>query len=495
MKSVGWKPVLVCAALVAAAAVAPSAGAAPPKRAPRPEAVVALIDTGINPYSPAFRDTSPLARRHPSTYLPGYPKDAIALRLTLGAPYEEAFERDEAVWKSIQSGKLYWIPGTRIVGAVSMGAGGTSCPSPVQVPPVGAFLQGQCAEHKILDDHGHGSMTASRAAGAPSSLAPGARIVAIEGLGARSVEWAADQGWIDVQSNSWLSLVPPPAPSGVTEAFSRAATKMLTLAASGNGTAYLAGVAPTPTYLLSTAPPGVVLVGGHDNGKTTLWSGSPPHVVADAYAGMTAIARSLEEMRPDPIACCTSAASPYAAGGALAVIAEARRLLGSGFTGVRDGVVACGRAGTVAKGPLDDGVFTLEELKDLFLHTAEALPSEGRDDGDVHWAGDPRAPDHTEFGPGANPFCVGCTTTPVPWKALPAAADAYSMVGYGGINEHSVEAAIAVLRGEEDLPERPLADAQYEADQELRAVFFGANDLSEPEEPVVTCPATVTARP
>ncbi|HEV2756338.1 MAG TPA: S8/S53 family peptidase [Actinomycetota bacterium] len=486
MRTHGWKAAVVCAALVGVAAIAPGAGAA--AAPPRAEAVVALIDTGINPYSPAFRDKSPLARRHPSTYLPGYPKDAIALRLTLDVPYEEAIERDEAVWKSVQGGKLYWVAGTRIVGAISFGAGGTSCPSPVQVPPVGAFLQEQCTEHKILDDHGHGSMTASRAAGAPSSLAPGARIVAIEGLGARSVEWAADQGWIDVQSNSWISLVPPPVPSGVTAAFSRAASKMLTLAASGNGTAYLAGAAPTPTYLLSTAPPGVVLVGGHDNGKSTLWAGSPPHVVADAYAGMTAIARSVEEMRPDPIACCTSAASPYAAGGAAAVIAEARRLLGSSGAGVHEGIVACGRTGAVAKGPLADGIFTLQELKDVFLHTAEALPSEGRDDGDIHWAGDPRAPDHPEFGPGANPFCVGCTTTPLPWKTLPGAADAYAFVGYGGINEHSVAAAVAVLRGEEDMPDRPLADAQYEADQEVRGAFFGANDLTEPKEPAKTCP-------
>ena len=486
MNRVRTASAIVALALLAGAAVGPGTAAAG-ARPVEASAVVALIDTGINPYSPAFRDTSALARRHPSTYLPGYPKDAIALKLTLDVPYEEAIERDAAVWKSVQSKKLYWIPGTRIVGAISFGAGGTSCPSPIGVPPVAALVQEQCPENRILDDHGHGSMTASRAAGAPGSLAPGARIVAIEGLGAGSVDWAADQGWIDVQSNSWISLVPPPVPSGVTESFSRAAAKMLTLAASGNGTAYLAGVAPTPTYLLSTAPPGVVLVGGHDNGKTTLWAGSPPHVVADAYAGLTAIARSVEEMRADPIACCTSAASPYAAGGAAALIAEARRLLRATGTGVRDGVVACGRDGLVAKGPLADGSFTLAELKDLFLHTAEALPSEGVHDGDIHWAGDPRAPDHVEHGPGANPFCVGCTTTPLPWKTVPGAADAYTMVGYGGINEHSVEAGLAVLRGEAEMPARPLADAQYEADQELRSIVFSGNDLTVPEEPAA-CP-------
>jgi hypothetical protein len=437
------------------------------------QSVVALIDTGINPYSEAFRDRSRLARKHPSTYIPGYPKDAKPLRLSLNLPYEEAIKKDEKKWALVQRGKLYWIPGTRIVGAISLGAGGTNCPT-VDVPPANSVFQGDCKEHSIFDDHGHGSMTASRAAGAPNSLAPTARIVAIEGLGDRSVDWARKAPWIDVQSNSWLSLVPPPIPSGTTTAFADAAKEMLTLAASGNGTAYLAGVAPTPTYLLSTAPAGVVLVGGHDNGKMTLWAGAPPHVVADAYAGFTAIAGSSEKMRPDPIACCTSAASPYAAGGAAAIILEARRILRDTRTVGHAGTIyACGEPDLVPKGPLADGDFTLQELKDVFLHTAEPHPAEERDDGDVHWAGDPRAPDHTEYGPGGNPFCVGCTTMPLAWQQIPAQAEAYPFIGYGGINRYSVTLATAVLEGKTDMPERPAADAQYDLDQTLRdQVFF-----------------------
>jgi hypothetical protein len=257
---------------------------------------------------------------------------------------------------------------------------------------------------------------------------------------------------------------------------------MLTLAASGNGTAYLAGVAPTPTYLLSTAPAGVVLVGGHDNGKMTLWAGAPPHVVADAYAGFTAIAHSKEKMRPDPIACCTSAASPYAAGGATAIVLEARRLLGDSSAGTMCGAYAIGDPGGIKNGPLADGHFTLAELKQIFFHTAQPYPEEGRDDGEVHWAGEPRAPDHTEYGPGGNPFCVGCTTTPVPWSALPPESDgiAYQFIGYGGINEFSLELAKKVLAGKADLPERPAADAQYELDQQIRTAEFSLN--SEEEE-------------
>lgn len=467
----GVAAAIVLLAILPAAHAARSAGARPSANGGAGKAVVALIDTGINPYSSAFRDDSKLGHTPPWKYIPGYPKGTPALHLSLDLPYDEAVKKDAAIWSAVLPNKLYWIPGTRIVGAISMGAGGVSCPA-VDVPPVNGETNGDCAEHRILDDHGHGTMTASRAAGDPNSLAPTARIVEIEGLGAKSVQWAADQGWIDVQSNSWVSLVPPPVPSTTIDAFRDAAKKMLVLAASGNGTAFSQGAAPTPTYALSTAPAGVVIVGGHDNGKMTLWAGAPPHVVADAYAGMTAIHDSTEKMRPDPIACCTSAASPYAAGGAIAIVQAARSILGDTSTGIHDGVVASGPAGIVKSGPLADGKLTLDELKDVFLHTAEAHPSEGKDDGEIHWAGDPRAPDHTEFGPGGNPFCILCTTTPIAWKTIPDGANAYTLIGYGAINETSVALATKVLQGTADLPDRSMEDQQYQLDQQLRETLY-----------------------
>lgn len=464
---------LVCLVTAAAVCLPALPARAAAARTPRPMTVVAHIDTGVNPYNKNFRDRSPLAYKHPSTYIEGFPADAQALKLHLDMPYEEAVKADEDVWKMVRRGTLYWIPGTKIIGAISMGAGGASCPQ-VKIPTVIATNDGTCSEHVILDDAGHGSMTASRSAGIFTSLAPDARLVTIEGLGASSVEWAADQRWIDVQTNSWISLVPPPVPSAVTDAFARAAIEMPTFAASGNGSAYVAGGAPTPTYLLSTAPPGVILVGGHDNGRSTLWSGAPPHIVADAYAGPTAVFNSSTEIRPDPISCCTSAASPYAAGGAAALIQEARRILHDRTTGHDDGVLAEGCPST-SKGPLADGDLTVDELKDVLFHTAEAFPAEGKHDGLVHWAGDPRPPDQTEYGPGGNPFCLGCTTTPVPWSTLPSEADgaAYAFIGYGAINERSVKAGIDVLRGKTDQPDRPAADAQYELDQTVRAAEFG----------------------
>jgi hypothetical protein len=133
-----------------------------------------------------------------------------------------------------------------------------------------------------------------------------------------------------------------------------------------------------------------------------------------------------------------------------------------------------------------DGVFTMSELKKVLFHTAEALPREGRDDGKVHWAGDPRAPDYTEYGPGANPFCQGCTTTPVAWKDVPEQGEAYPLVGYGGINERSIGRAFKVLRGKAKLPARDTADAQYELDQSLRSAFFSASN-EDAEGPVRIC--------
>lgn len=510
------------------AAVTPIAIPTASPAAGAPQAIVALVDSGINPYSPAFRDRSALAYRHPSTYIQGYPKAAKALNLTLDKSFGASLARDSKVWSSVKRGTLYWVPGTRIVGAISFRAGGTNCPF-VEAPPAGVASKdlvnaianfaadqdlsgtaphnpaGECREHTILDDHGHGTMTASRAAGSPSSLAPTARIVEVEGLGGDALRWVANQRWVDVASNSWLDLIPPPVNGLVPDdsdqppeeqffgastqrAFGYAARRLFTIAASGNGSAYIMGAAPTPTYALSTAAPGVVLVGGHDNGRVALWSGAPPHVVADAYAGRAAIAKENVAMRPDPIACCTSAAAPYAAGGATAIILEARRILGSAGTGVRSGIVARGRKGIVKRGPLADGIFTLEELRRVFLHTAEARLAQGRDDGWLHWSGEPRQPDQTQFGPGANPFCQGCTTTPLRWVDVPPDIDPYQFVGYGAINERSLALARKVLSGRVAEPSRVAQDQQYNRDQALRNELFSpSTDLfaSPPPTPRV----------
>lgn len=496
----------ILAFVVLLACIPPAASA----QAHEPWVVVALIDSGINPYSPAFRDERPVALQPPSTYLPGYPADcasvpevptttcAVRLELTLPpidpeadprAAYRQAYEADKHLWEQVQRRQLYYVPGTSIVGALSFREGSVRCPSrighslvgdvaEVTLPPPASIVavRAACRERIILDDHGHGTMTASRATGSPSSLAPGARVVAIEGLGSGSSTWAAEQPWIDVQSNSWASLVPAPADLANMNAFADAAKKQFVVVASGNGLGF-SGLAPTPTQLDGLGAPGVILVGAHDNGRVTAWHGQPAHVVADAYAGYMAIHDSLEQMRPDPVACCTSTSAPYAAGGAAAILREARRILGDTATGLRPStehglIAAMGPPGLVTSGPLADGIFTMQEWKRVYSATAEARPAEGAHDGLVHWLGEPTAPRYAgSYLTADNPYCQFCWTLPVRWTELPG-APAYPTVGYGAINERSVALARDVLGGTAVLPARPDEDAFFAAEEQTRRLLF-----------------------
>jgi hypothetical protein len=442
--------------------------------------VIAHIDTGINPYHAAFRWDSPLAYRHPSTYIPGYPADARALNLTLTAKdYASAVKADEKVWAGVRPGHLYWIPGTKIVGAISLGPGGTLCPT-VPVPPANQVdPTGTCQEHPILDDFGHGTMTSSRMAGTNHSLDPDGLIVSIEGTGQDAVDWVVKAGFIDVVSNSWGSLTPTPTPDDqqLARHIREAARHALFLFASGNGVGFLNGIAGQPTQASPTFPPGVVIVGAHDNGYATTWHGAPPHVIADGYGGWRANPYDLHEWSPSPDSCCTSASAPYAAGGAAAIVLEARRILGDTHTGVRgsgdEGVLASGAKGLVASGPLADGNLTLGELKRVLESTAQPRPAVSdaqSDDGLVNWAATGSMP--KDPWPGDNPYCVGCFSSPVRLSSIPADTSLVTSIGYGAINHDSVAVAKRVLHGEVPLPVRSMEDQFFAQDEAARTLLY-----------------------
>lgn len=444
-------PVLLLVALAA-----PSSSEAAPS--PGAQAVVAIVDTGINPYHATFRDRSALAQRHPSRYLPGYPKDAVALRLTLdAADYWKALKADcQRVWSRVRPGRLYWFPGTKIVGAVSFDL--TQRPADCRAAEPSAV--------PVLDDHRHGTMTASRAVGSAHGGCPRCRVVSVEfqtGYGLdnsqhattsaiRSLDWLADNaGWIDVESNSWG---PPPVwdPSGEAGLFAtspqlarsveRAAQAHLAFWSSGNGVARIFGVAGHPTVATAHHTPSALVVGGHDSGQVLAWPGFTPHVVSDACDSWGATHRSTREERDD-VAGGTSAAAPYAAASAAAQLLHARELLGDRRTGVRSGVVAGGRARGVRSGPLADGRLTRAEWRTLVLATATARPARHSDDGE----------------PCLDPLYL---TSPVRWRDVPAAAPAYPLIGYGAVDEESVDLARRVLSGAGPLPVRPDEDRYFQ---------------------------------
>jgi hypothetical protein len=448
------RAVLAAAALALTAAPAVASPSAP---APGPNAVVAVIDTGIDPYHPAFRDPSPRARRHPSTYLPGYPRDAIALRL--GKSPKADCDR---VWRKVRPGRLYWFPGTRIVGARSFDLTKTV---------------GSCDNAPVYDTHGHGTMTASRAVGAPYGACPACLVVSLQfqvGYGVinakqaevsavGAVTWAgANASWIDAQSNSWGPL-PAYDPTGegglffegkaLTRAAEDTARRHLAFWSAGNGVAHAFGVVGWPTTATAHFGPSVIRVGGQDSGYVTAWSGLTPHVVADACDNWAAEAGT---GRSGPrVGGGTSSAAPYVAGGAIAALRYARQLTGDVRTGVRDGVVARGRR--TPGGPLSDGVLTLAEWRDVALKTASTRPAAQPDDGPACPATDPL------FAP-----------LPVRWADVPAGVPEYALVGYGAVDEAAVARARAVLDGRAALPDRSGADTFFAADGLARETLHQA---------------------
>ena len=455
---------LALACIAAALLLAVPATSAAPSRASAAQGVIAIVDTGINPYNVVFRDRSPLAQRYPGSYLPGYPKHVPALRLTLDAPsYDAALRADcDRVWKHVRTGQLYWIPGTKIVGAISFN------PS----------LETACAgatSTTILDAAGHGTMTASRAVANGYGACPQCRIVEVQavkdGFGLvtlsddaeaarRGVQWAGDNSsWIDAQSNSWGPPAPydPTGTTGILSGSSQlartveaAARKQLAFFASGNGAANLDAPPPRPTVGYAQVTPSALIVGGEDSGHALTWPNIPVHLAQDACDNWAASATSTTESAAT-IGGGTSSATPYVAGSAVRELIEARRLLGDHRTGIRGGVAADGRH--ASRGPLADGVLTLAEWRRVLLTTATTRPVAQPSDG---------------------PVCGTTSSVGPQWSALPAAFPEYLLIGYGVVDGPARALAAKVLAGEAAMPDRTDTDRFFSAyDAGVGAAYTG----------------------
>lgn len=461
MKAVLASLVLVVAALAGCLAPQPTAAvdaASVPGALPAGSArvVVADVDTGINPYHVEFRDDSPEAWMHPSTYLAGFPEDARELRLTLdAADYDAAVAADCAAWKAVEPGVLYWIPGTRIVGAITFEEGKTDCAPKDKKYPA-----------RILDPQGHGTMTASRAVGATYSLCPECKLVFVQGFDDASMLWAAEQPYVDLQTNSWGALPTDYGAGGAQDRATvmKAAAMQPVFVAGGNGLLGFFGVTGHPAYLDDVAGPrGIVMVGGHDGGRFTPWTMTMPHVVADANWHPAAESRSLDA-GDDRTGGGTSGATPFAASAFARMLLDARKAVGDAGTGVRNGslVLAPEGAALPPEGPLADGALTVEEAKAAFYRSANPRPVR---DGDRD--GDTCSPEKSPLG------CTLYATTPIEWGMIPDELPAYYFVGYGQVGELTLERTLAVVLGMEPMPERPTEDAFYGFDDEARGRFDG----------------------
>jgi len=414
--------------------------------------VVADIDTGINAYHIAFRDNGPDAYVHPSNYIPGFPADVPALNLTLDADsYLGAVAADCDVWNSVEVGQLYWIPGTRIIGARTTDDYADAACTEADLPA------------RILDQGGHGTMTAGRIAGEEYSMCPTCKIVFLQGFNAENMVWAAEQGWIDLQTNSWGDLPHSYAADklGVSvlggndrEAILQAAKLHPIFVAGGNGLGGFFGVTGHPGYFDNVAGTiGIVMIGGHDNGYYTPWTMTMPHVVADANRHPSVLRHSIDE-GSETVGGGTSGATPFAAGTFAQAILQSRIAACDYNTGVRDGNLVWGGPDCILpeSGPLADGFLSVDEAIMTYYHTAKARPvQDGWFDGPACIADD----------------CLGLyTTAPVAWADVPATVPAYYYVGYGQVGNVTLADHMAVLMGTSDEPLRDTED-----------IFFGLDNM------------------
>jgi hypothetical protein len=454
--------------------------------------VIAVVDTGVNPYHRAFLDAARTA--DPAGYITGYPAGAKPLALCLDsvahpdcATLEGALQHDAGVWASIEPttpralgwGPLYYLPGTRIIGAVSVGS------------PDDGFT----GTARIFDDHGHGTATASLAAGdappgpglpAMQGLCPRCLLVIVEGPGDTALAWARDQPWIDVVTNSWgltANLDFPPPPFGTSYALltkamvqgdpaNRVVGGKTVLFSAGNG---LGVDAPDPLWRVTTAPdyvaPGestytseytgpdwVVTVGATDpqNGQPIAGSGRPVDVAA---AGLDVPAADATSRSGVVSFSGTSASAPIAAGVFAGVLLELRRALGDRAEGPRpDEVLGVGlpRACVSSGCPLGDGVLTRDELQRLVYTAAAPCPL-------AVGATCPWSEEQWPF-----PARSWGWTAPQPPYAYPAT------VGFGSVDARTRDAAVQAGLGERPVPARTDADAWAKSDSIVRQRLWGA---------------------
>ena len=404
----------------------------------RSHVVIAVVDTGINPYHVAYR--RPEYAVHPSTYIDGFPADAPALGLNLGEPdYVTARGGDDGpVWSQVAEKRLYWVPGTNIVGAYSVADyEGT--------PPDGL------PSRPIVDDDGHGTGTTSVAAGAgASSLSapfgsnPEALIVILEGLGDEGVKWASEQPWIDFISGSYGDAAAIPCNDEVddmgvwcgreyryTAPFVLRDSRTACFSA-GNGLTRTGVLADCYSSLRPTSGPSwVITVGAVSprNEQDYGWHSVPVDI--SSYG--------LHWPAADPFSTAgeqsfggTSNATPVTCGVFSKALLEARKRLGDAAEGIHttpDGkTVAAVGPPNRAGGLLGDGVLTRTELERAVFTTAE--PGEFDPNG---WTYDP----------------IVVPTTPV----------YYTQQGYGTANVASAFRAVDVITGAAAMPARGDVDA------------------------------------
>ena len=395
----------------AAAVKAPGAGDA---------TVIAVLDSGMSPYHWDYlaskmpqatnRDKSddlPLGVS-PDKWLPGFPspksfKSYQPLKLTLDhhddvASMQKLHEKDKKAWAAYKpsgpSGvNYYWIPNTKVIGALSFG--------PEQPSAVAATTVGNAAyQHGVEDPLGnvypyfpfygtggseHGMGSASVSVGNQHGTCPECLLVFLQftddASGNRAIDWAMKQPWIDAITNSYGFHTAGTATTrdnvygGANTALQKQASQrgQTIFWSAGNG--YENGfVTPNQTIMSSQKGPDwiVTVTASTPNGKANPSGAGKPADLAGVGSGYPSSYGSTRVTGGSRFS-GTSNATPTVAGTYGRALYLARRAMkGTSRTQaggvVARGAFACGKARRSCE--LGDGKLTAKELRSRLLLSA-----------------------------------------------------------------------------------------------------------------------------
>jgi len=376
-----------------------SAVSAPAKAAADDVVVIAVIDSGLNPYHHDFLAT--LMPQHqdedasndlplgldPALWLPGHPgADAFASHQALNLTLSEdpnAFSTDlhaldQAEWSKVRYSEgtdnsdvhMFWVPGTKVIGHVAF--------SPMLIADfaLSPALGSQTGPVDTWSPDSHGTGSASVSSGNLYGSCANCLLVYVHGTSEEANEWVAKQDWIDAQTNSWgaATIYRERAYAGSDVELQREAVNrgQQIFFSAGNGQAN-AFVAPNTTLLSSQeGPDWIVTVGAIDpfDGSTFSGHGKPADIssIGTGYPAGRGASVTAEGSFGG-----TSNATPVTAGIYAQALYQLRQELAGPSRIQADGIVAVGPAGCGAANAdcaNADGMVTVHELREALFRAA-----------------------------------------------------------------------------------------------------------------------------
>lgn len=303
VKSRGRSLAAISTLLVLAASFVPAAAKPTARSKSKARVVVAVIDSGINPYHEYFNAGGTLyGKGKPSSVTPdvlkefGIGKDQI-IKLTRTGNFASDFAKDKAQFEKIKKGKPYWFKGTNIIGISFTDSG--------HLRPDGT-----------ASAHGIGTAAAVLTAN------PEAVVVAVEGINNDSEEWAFTEPAVDIVTTSYGPVTSAPTLNHLSSSYTGVVE---------NGKAHFGAAANDPTYSTldeTSGPWWSIGVAGYEEGSTNgrqTTSGSVADFVGDFTQDLP-YCRSCEEGTRSVGG--TSFATPRSAGTFSKILLEARRAFG-----------------------------------------------------------------------------------------------------------------------------------------------------------------------